>query len=1114
MAFDVAAARKAGYSEAEIADYLASQRKFDAKAARAAGYDDAEIVSHLSAAAPTAPAKPKAQPAIDVDLTANYLPGLKAQQRETTPVDKSFAELGKGPRRRGYAAPRTQRSPEQKAKDDARMAARYKSDTAGSMARAAGRSLGPLAGGIAGAEAGAALLAPMAPFTLGAAPVVGGIVGGLTGGYLGHKAQQSVIDALPDEAVAAMGQNEAQQRADAKAHPYAVFAAENLPGFLVGRPSGKVASTLFGGGLGGALEAGREMTFDGKVDPAMVGEAAAFGALQTKGTRFARGLVGPEDTAIEAEIRKNRPPPGGGRDREADVMAVGELPTPVDVLPESVVGSLATDARKGSPNATTLFLKYADDIAKGTPTVARRSTGKIAPTDARTGLEAESGTKQDIQAAQESVRPEVPLGEASTTIAERLLAQREAERAAGDRLFEEARSKGVATLDRKAPELDEDAGWAKVSPAEAEEFNVGEGAWINRQTGEIKSGVDMADLQKTREPGPEVAASLRDSIKDFALRPSEIEGTLRLLDDFDKLSAVDTSNIYGLRESLGNLERAYAGTADASAAATARRKLDDLVAGYDAEGRFTGDPEVVKANKAAIDYWRQFRQKFDDNTLLGKLSGTEWRGNSRQPTNDPQTAKRLILGALSESGDRVRDLQQLRDHFGADSPEWRSLRQEAIEQLVGPEKDNPGYVKKLADWQRANPKLGELLMGQEGRAVVDDAGAAITEAQGRLGAMEAGADFTGADPKDFAASVSAMTPAAKRDAAVALRQRLRDAITTPQSSLAVLNEVANNPIAKQNMLALLPAGEARGFIRDAGTLINRVRASRAPLGGVQGADEAQSIAVDLVRIGGAAGGHPIYRAAANALLDLLKGKGSPAKRRADAEQLATDLLDPTKTKATLEFVDKMYGQNAAQRLLGVMRQGAAKHLNSSVVTGRLPGAFTAGQDTDKREPAKAAPEAPRTEDRPIEQDMSDEELMNLVGGEGGGDSLADRNNNPGNLRASPWVRKLPGFKGEDASTRADGSPGFAVFETPDAGVEAQKKLLANKYLANGINTPSKIIEKYNPSSDPRNSPKVMRAYKQYVAKRLGIGVSDPVPAERVGELAQAMYEFESGNRAD
>lgn len=47
MAFDVDGARKAGYSDTEIADHLAKQSGFDTAGARKAGYTDAELISHL-----------------------------------------------------------------------------------------------------------------------------------------------------------------------------------------------------------------------------------------------------------------------------------------------------------------------------------------------------------------------------------------------------------------------------------------------------------------------------------------------------------------------------------------------------------------------------------------------------------------------------------------------------------------------------------------------------------------------------------------------------------------------------------------------------------------------------------------------------------------------------------------------------------------------------------------------------------------------------------------------------------------------------------------------------------------------------------------------------------
>ena len=48
MAFDVAGARKAGYSDREIIDHLASSRDFDVEGAIGAGYSLGEIANHMA----------------------------------------------------------------------------------------------------------------------------------------------------------------------------------------------------------------------------------------------------------------------------------------------------------------------------------------------------------------------------------------------------------------------------------------------------------------------------------------------------------------------------------------------------------------------------------------------------------------------------------------------------------------------------------------------------------------------------------------------------------------------------------------------------------------------------------------------------------------------------------------------------------------------------------------------------------------------------------------------------------------------------------------------------------------------------------------------------------
>lgn len=56
--FDVQGARKAGYTDAQIAEHLGQASSFDTKAARTAGYSDSDIISRLAGSAP-APVAPE-----------------------------------------------------------------------------------------------------------------------------------------------------------------------------------------------------------------------------------------------------------------------------------------------------------------------------------------------------------------------------------------------------------------------------------------------------------------------------------------------------------------------------------------------------------------------------------------------------------------------------------------------------------------------------------------------------------------------------------------------------------------------------------------------------------------------------------------------------------------------------------------------------------------------------------------------------------------------------------------------------------------------------------------------------------------------------------------------
>lgn len=111
--------------------------------------------------------------------------------------------------------------------------------------------------------------------------------------------------------------------------------------------------------------------------------------------------------------------------------------------------------------------------------------------------------------------------------------------------------------------------------------------------------------------------------------------------------------------------------------------------------------------------------------------------------------------------------------------------------------------------------------------------------------------------------------------------------------------------------------------------------------------------------------------------------------------------------------------------------------------------------------------------------------------------------NPGALKDGPFARSQPGYSGS--------SGGFATFDTPEQGRAAQMRLLKGSYIDKGYNTPRKIVERYAPRG-PENSDASVNNYAKYIADKLGIGVDDVISGSAVPRLAQAMQEFETGNR--
>lgn len=119
-------------------------------------------------------------------------------------------------------------------------------------------------------------------------------------------------------------------------------------------------------------------------------------------------------------------------------------------------------------------------------------------------------------------------------------------------------------------------------------------------------------------------------------------------------------------------------------------------------------------------------------------------------------------------------------------------------------------------------------------------------------------------------------------------------------------------------------------------------------------------------------------------------------------------------------------------------------------------------------------------------------------------SVADYNNNPGNLRP-PKGLTYEGQIGVDER-------GFAVFATKDAGRGALIQDIRAKQKQ-GLNNPNAFIDKYTPAM-AENPEEGRDNYKIFLAQNLGLkNTTDPFPKGSEEKIADLIAQFESGTPA-
>ena len=215
------------------------------------------------------------------------------------------------------------------------------------------------------------------------------------------------------------------------------------------------------------------------------------------------------------------------------------------------------------------------------------------------------------------------------------------------------------------------------------------------------------------------------------------------------------------------------------------------------------------------------------------------------------------------------------------------------------------------------------------------------------------------------------------------------------------------------------------------------------------------------------------------------------KTIAAKDRLERDYMQQNLGTSTRVISAPKYGGGGAEVLEG---SEATVNIKPTVVNVEGLGPVIVDPNTGKGYPAGAGATGGYTPPGPS--------APGLVGGERGG-AAAALQTNPGAIKDGAFARSQPGYTGS--------SGGFAVFDTPEAGIRAQENLLRSAYIGKGFNTIDKIVNRYAPQG-PENSAASVTNYKKYIADRTGIDINAPISAAQVPAVAAAMREFETGNR--
>jgi len=192
---------------------------------------------------------------------------------------------------------------------------------------------------------------------------------------------------------------------------------------------------------------------------------------------------------------------------------------------------------------------------------------------------------------------------------------------------------------------------------------------------------------------------------------------------------ISVGNLFAVRQELAALGRS-SDQVEAAAATQAKRGLDNWLNQAIDEDLIAGDPATVELWRRAISSRREFAQRFERGDLVQKL--VERVRGTNELKLDPQAATNLIFGregtGFVSSGNMLRNLQTLRGELGANSPQWRSLKEEAFMRFAsklegamqpdGRSVSGVNFSKAWEDAMRKSPGTMRVLFTDEERQLI------------------------------------------------------------------------------------------------------------------------------------------------------------------------------------------------------------------------------------------------------------------------------------------------------------------------------------------------------------------------------------------------------------